>query len=148
MNTGFFAFSCLLAIKLIALQNIIRYPMQTFFVLVEPQYPENLGSVARAMKTMGFEHLILVNPCDYKSDPASWLAVGSEDILNNASVFEYFDEAVYDMDFIIGTSSKKRQVKFDYYEAEKIPVMIREKGNSIHSVALVFGREDYGWEVK
>lgn len=122
--------------------------MQTFFVLVEPQYPENLGSVARAMKTMGFEHLILVNPCDYKSDPASWLAVGSEDILNNASVFEYFDEAVYDMDFIIGTSSKKRQVKFDYYEAEKIPVMIREKGNSIHSVALVFGREDYGWEVK
>ena len=31
-------------------------------VLVEPSHPGNIGAAARAMKTMGLEHLYLVNP--------------------------------------------------------------------------------------
>ena len=33
---------------------------QTAFVLVRPHYPENVGASARAIKTMGFDKLILV----------------------------------------------------------------------------------------
>ena len=32
------------------------------FVLVRPHYPENVGAVARAMKTMGLTQLVLVRP--------------------------------------------------------------------------------------
>jgi TrmH family RNA methyltransferase len=34
------------------------------FVLFEPTHPGNIGSVARALKTMGFHELVLVNPPD------------------------------------------------------------------------------------
>ncbi|MFQ5584217.1 MAG: TrmH family RNA methyltransferase, partial [Calditrichia bacterium] len=37
-----------------------------FFVLVEPQHPGNIGAAARALKTMGFKKLVLVNPGNYK----------------------------------------------------------------------------------
>jgi tRNA C32,U32 (ribose-2'-O)-methylase TrmJ len=31
-------------------------------VLIEPEFPGNLGSVARAMGNMGFDELVLVDP--------------------------------------------------------------------------------------
>ena len=34
-------------------------------VLVEPRHPGNIGSAARAMKTMGIEQLVLVNPARF-----------------------------------------------------------------------------------
>ena len=41
------------------------------FVLVEPAHPGNIGSAARAIKTMGFRDLRVVNPWvkDYANDP-------------------------------------------------------------------------------
>ena len=36
--------------------------MNFTFILVEPAVPENIGAAARAIKTMGFKNLILVNP--------------------------------------------------------------------------------------
>ena len=52
-------------------------------VLVETSHPGNIGSVARAMKTMGFSDLFLVNPKDFPSKHAEALACGAEDILQN-----------------------------------------------------------------
>ena len=57
------------------------------FVLVEPAVPENIGASARAIKTMDFNSLVLINPCDHLSAPARWLAHGSHDILENAVTF-------------------------------------------------------------
>ena len=57
------------------------------FVLFEPTHPGNIGSVARALKTMGFSELVLVNP------PEEWLcadsralASGAQDVLHGARV--------------------------------------------------------------
>jgi tRNA/rRNA methyltransferase len=88
--------------------------------------------------------LRLVNPCDYLSVEARKLAHGSTEILSSAEVFESLDQAIQDIDFVIGTSAKNRRVKHDYHPADRLPAIIREKGSSIHSAGIVFGREEYG----
>jgi len=118
--------------------------MRVSFILVEPAVPENVGAAARAMKTMGFSEMRLVNPCDHLSDPARWLAHASNDILENAGVYPTFEEAVKDLDFIIGTSAKQRLVKEDYYPTRDIVKIILNKGISVQHVGIVFGREDSG----
>ncbi|RKD88380.1 tRNA/rRNA methyltransferase [Mangrovibacterium diazotrophicum] len=118
--------------------------MKVSFILVEPAVPENVGAAARAMKTMGFADMRLVNPCDHLSEPARWLAHASNDILENALVFPDFEEAVKDLDFIIGTSAKQRGVKEDYYSTRDLVKIIQTKGKSVKHLGIVFGREDSG----
>lgn len=118
--------------------------MKISFILVEPAVPENVGAAARAMKTMGFTDMRLVNPCDHLSDPARWLAHASNDILENAEVYASFEDAVHDLDFIIGTSAKQRLVKEDYYSTRDLVKIIQSKSDSVRHVGIVFGREDSG----
>jgi tRNA/rRNA methyltransferase len=118
--------------------------MQISFILVEPSTPENVGAAARALKTMGFDNLRLVNPCDHLSEPARWLAHASTDILENAEVFPTFREAVSGFDFIIGTSAKKRSVKHDYFPLPGLAAFLAEKESRISKIAIVFGREESG----
>jgi len=114
------------------------------FILVEPAVSENVGAAARAIKTMGFNDLILVNPCNYLEGPARWLAHGSIDILENAKVFSSLRAAVSAFDFVIGTTAKKRSVKYDYYPLTDLPALLNSKGGLIERPALVFGREESG----
>ena len=44
------------------------------FVLCRPQHPGNIGSAARAIKTMGFSDLRLVAPERYPAPEAQWMA--------------------------------------------------------------------------
>jgi len=118
--------------------------MNISFILVEPAVPENVGAAARAIKTMGFSQLVLVNPCDYLSGPASWLAHGSNEILENAVVFSSLNEALKEFDFVIGTSAKKRSVKYDYFPLPNLPELLISKGKTVQNVAVVFGREESG----
>lgn len=83
--------------------------MQIHFILVEPAVPENVGAAARAMKTMGFTSLRLVNTKAHLAEEASWLAHASNEILENAQEFKTLQEAIHDIDWIIGTSAKKEE---------------------------------------
>jgi tRNA/rRNA methyltransferase len=114
------------------------------FILVEPAVPENIGASARAIKTMGFNSLVLINPCDHLSAPARWLAHGSHDILENAVTFSTLTEVVPRYDFVIGTSAKRRSVKFDYFPLTGLSGFLQSKGRTIKHVAIVFGREESG----
>lgn len=118
--------------------------MEFTFILVEPAVPENVGATARAIKTMGFKNLALINPCEYLSGPARWLAHASEEILENALIFPTLHEAVQEFDFIIGTSAKRRSVKHDYLSLSKLPELLESKGNTVRRTAIVFGREESG----
>jgi tRNA/rRNA methyltransferase len=82
--------------------------MQIHFILVEPAVPENVGAAARAIKTMGFTSLRLVNTQAHKDERAGWLAHASNEILENADEFHTLKEATKDIDWIIGTSAKKK----------------------------------------
>jgi len=114
------------------------------FILVEPRLPENIGAAARAIKTMGFSELRLVNPADHLGERARWLAHGSNDILENARLFADLRQAVSDLDFTIACSAKRRAVKHDRYWIENLPELLRAKTESVHRVGVIFGREASG----
>ncbi len=118
--------------------------MDYYFILFEPAVPENVGASARALKTMGFSKLRLVHPCDFKDGKAQWLAHGSREILEKAQVFDDFKKAIEDLDFIVGTTSKKRRTNHDYYYPDHLKQIISNKEGSIARVGIVFGREESG----
>jgi len=118
--------------------------MEIVFILVEPSVPENIGAAARAIKTMSFNNLRLINPCDHLSINAIKLAHGSKDILDSAQIYHSLKDATADIDFIIGTSAKPRRVRQDYYPLNQLTEFLAKKGSTIQSVAIIFGREDRG----
>ena len=119
--------------------------MEIYFILVEPKVPGNIGASARAMKTMGFFNLRLVHPVeDHLHEKSRILAHGSNDILEKTQVFKSLEEAIKDIDFIIGTSAKDRRVNTKVYPVNSLKKVIDEKKGSIKSIAIVFGREESG----
>jgi tRNA/rRNA methyltransferase len=118
--------------------------MNIAFILVEPAVPENIGAAARAIKTMGFSDLRLVNPGDYTCDKALMLAHGSHDIIDNARVFASLNAALEGIDFSIATSAKQRWVKQDIIPSNNLKIFVDEKSKSINTLAIVFGGEESG----
>jgi tRNA/rRNA methyltransferase len=114
------------------------------FILVQPKVPENVGAAARALKTMGFSDLRIVNSTAHTAEEARRLAHGSTDILDQAAVFETLNEALHDCDFAIGTTARFRASRRDYHPPERLLDILREKGRAISHVAIVFGREETG----
>ena len=78
-------------------------------ILVKPKFPENIGSVARAMKNMGLSRLVVVNGSSPLYANAYKLASGAEDILERAEEFLTLREAVSEMGCVVGTTSRRRK---------------------------------------
>ena len=122
----------------VVLQNII-------VVLMEPAVPGNIGSSARALKTMGLSHLTIVNGPDFlSSGEARKMGHRSWDVLEGAKQVRSFDEAVSDANYVVGTTHRHR--------GKHLPKItpVRDSAREIAAraktgkVALVFGTEDYG----
>ena len=80
-------------------------------VLVKTSHPGNIGSTARAMKTMGLNKLTLVSPKDFPSDIANANAVGCVDILNHASVENNLADSIKESRLVVGFSARTRKSK-------------------------------------
>ena len=65
---------------------------QIDIILVETSHPGNIGSVARAMKTMGLKNLILVNPKEFPSKEAFMLSGNAQDVIEEAIVVDTLEE--------------------------------------------------------
>ena len=112
-------------------------------ILVRPRFPENVGSVARAMKNMGLNHLILVDGCSPLHFNAYKLASGAEDILERAEEFSTLKEAISQMGCVVGTTSragKERSPLLTPEDLAKKLVLLSAK----NPVGLVFGSEKEG----
>ena len=118
--------------------------MEICFILYKPAVPGNVGASARALKTMGFEHLRLIEPCDHLSFEAKMLAHGSNEILENAEVFNNFQNCVKDLDFLIGTTSRKRSAKVEYPIPGDVHTLILSKKSYLKKVGIIFGTEESG----
>lgn len=118
--------------------------MQLAFVLVEPKVPENVGAAARALCTMGFGELWLVNSDLHTRPEAHWLAHGSDHILDNARIFPDLAAVRNSVDLLMGTSAKPRHQRQDWHEPSRLRAVLASKGVSVATAALVFGREDRG----
>lgn len=116
-------------------------------ILVETSHPGNVGSVARALKTMGFQDLCLVNPkkSGMAHEPeAAALASGAVDLLQASSEESDLSDAVTGCTLVLGLTSRDREFGppgMDWPEARRRIVSQLSHGKR---VALMFGPERTG----
>lgn len=112
-------------------------------VLVNTSHPGNIGSAARAMKTMGLTELYLVTPERFPDPKAVEMSSGAADILDQAIVVNSLDEAIADATLVIGTSARSRSVPWPLITPREMGEKIKhESPNS--QIAIVFGHEQSG----
>ncbi|WP_314922773.1 tRNA (cytosine(32)/uridine(32)-2'-O)-methyltransferase TrmJ [Aeromonas piscicola] len=116
---------------------------QIRIVLVNTSHTGNMGSAARAMKTMGLTQLVLVDPQALPDDNAMALAAGASDVLANARIVSTLDEAIADCGLVIGTSARSRTLSWPMLDPREAGEKAVVEGVK-HPVALVFGRERTG----
>lgn len=112
-------------------------------VLVNTSHTGNIGSTARAMKTMGLSDLVLVDPVEQPDGKASALAAGAGDVLANAKTVATLEEAVADCGLVIGTSARSRTLPWPMLEPRECGEKLISEVSK-YPVALVFGRENNG----
>lgn len=114
-------------------------------VLVGTQHPGNIGSAARAMKTMGLSQLVLVAPEKTPDRDTQAMAAGADDLVAAAPVFATLAEAVADSRWVLGCTARSRRIQLEPLhprEAARRALAAAASG----PVALVFGRERTGLE--
>tara|TARA_B110000090_G_scaffold26749_1_gene27325 strand:+ start:116 stop:859 length:744 start_codon:yes stop_codon:yes gene_type:complete len=112
-------------------------------VLCRTSHPGNIGSTARAIKTMGFEHLTLVNPKQFPHPDADALAAGAEDILANATIVNSIEDALKDSHLIIGFTARQRELSQPHQNIREIAKGLKSESHS-KKIALLFGNETNG----
>ena len=112
-------------------------------VLVETSHTGNMGSVARAMKTMGLTNLWLVNPLVKPDSQAIALAAGASDVIGNAQIVDTLDEAISGCSLVVGTSARSRTLPWPMLDPRECGIKSVSEGQQT-PVALVFGRERVG----
>ncbi|MCP3322244.1 tRNA (cytosine(32)/uridine(32)-2'-O)-methyltransferase TrmJ [Aeromonas hydrophila] len=116
---------------------------QIRIVLVNTSHTGNMGSAARAMKTMGLSQMVLVDPQAQPDDNAYALAAGASDLLANTRIVSTLDEAIADCGLVIGTSARSRTLSWPMLDPREAGEKLVTEGMQ-HPVALVFGRERTG----
>jgi TrmH family RNA methyltransferase len=113
------------------------------FVLVEPSHPGNIGAVARAMKNMGLNQLVLVRPREFPHSEALARASGADDVLAQAKVVDSLAEGIAGCGFIAATTSRPRDGNFRVQDVrEAASRIVTETARS--PVAVLFGAERSG----
>ena len=112
-------------------------------VLCQTSHPGNIGSAARAMKTMGLKHLFLVKPLHFPDPQATALSTGAADLLASATVCNSLSEALSGCALAIGMSARKRQISHELVNV-RIAASRAASTASHQPVALVFGTEMSG----
>ena len=113
-------------------------------VLVETSHPGNIGSVARAMKTMGLSKLSLINPRKFPSGEANALSGNATDILENAQIYKTIEDAIKTSTFVYATSSRNRTIQWPTINVEEAAELILNQTTAEKEISILFGREDRG----
>ena len=117
------------------------------WVLVETSHPGNVGSAARALKTMGFSNLHLISPKIpgvAQTPEAIALASGAGDILESSQESPSLESAVKDCALVLGLTSRDREFgppAMNWQDARSL-IQAAVAGNQ--RVALLFGPERTG----
>ena len=85
--------------------------MQTRFILINTSHAGNVGAAARAMKTMGFDDLVLVAPRwsnVLRREETIQRASGALDVLEKCRIVDTLDEALNGMTHLCATAMTPR----------------------------------------
>ena len=114
-------------------------------VLVETSRPGNIGAAARAMKTMGFSDLVLVNPRfddAMQQEEAIAFASGAQDVMTSARIVGSFAEALEGCNFAAAVSARLREFSPPIVTPRNLAEqLVADQGLQ---AALVFGNERFG----
>lgn len=122
---------------------------QIRIVMVNTTHAGNIGAAARAMKNMGLNQLVLVDPIADLGEEAVSRASRADDILEAATVVATLEEAIADCHWVVGTSARSRHIPWPLIS----PRMCAAKASQLVDsgseddkpvIALVFGRESRG----
>jgi TrmH family RNA methyltransferase len=117
--------------------------MSIRIVLTRVSHPGNIGSAARAMKTMGLEQLCLVAPERFPATEATVMAAGADDVLDRARVFPDVRSAVADCGLVVGTTARARHLPWRIVEPREAAAEVAAAAAS-SDVAVLFGAERTG----
>lgn len=121
--------------------------LEIVFVMVGTTHTGNLGAAARAMKTMGFLQLRLVDTCAHLSAEALARSSGANDVLKSAQTYDTLDAAIADCRVVVGTSARARQLAVPLLSCREIAEEIGampQSSTETQRVAIVFGQERSG----
>lgn len=113
-------------------------------VLIRTTEAGNIGSAARAMKTMGLSRLALVEPAGFPSARATARASGADDLLADAMVVEELEQALGGCNLIMGTSVRLRDLPWPLLGPREAAEKAWEHRQTQGDVAVVFGSERSG----
>lgn len=113
--------------------------IQPCIILVNTFHPGNIGSVARAMKTMGLSDLRLVNPKNELNQDTWSMAAGAQAIAEQAQYFTSLASASLDLDLLVATSADQRKPERPMLDPEQSAKLCLQQ-----RVGLVFGGERDG----
>lgn len=118
--------------------------MKTRFVLIETSHAGNVGAVARAMRVMGFDDLVLVRPRwanVLRREETIQRASGALDVLRKARIVDSLDEALEGISYCCATAMTAR----DFGPPTCSPrEHLPELAQTQDRVAFLFGSERYG----
>jgi tRNA (cytidine32/uridine32-2'-O)-methyltransferase len=113
------------------------------FILVRTRFASNLGSAARAMKNMGFERLILVQPeCEVGIEARAYAMKGA-DILDRALFLPDMEAVTHQVGTLIGATGRFRQARPSLVDCRTLAGELAGKF-ATSSIGMVFGCEENG----
>jgi len=112
-------------------------------VLSHTSHPGNIGAAARAMKTMGFDDLVLVAPRHFPDPDATAMAAGAADVLQAARVVDTLEAAIAECTLAVGFSARGRDLSHAPAALRGLAPEILATAEA-GTVALVFGNETSG----
>jgi tRNA/rRNA methyltransferase len=117
------------------------------WVLVETSHPGNVGSAARALKTMGFSDLHLISPKIagiVQTSEAIALASGAVDVLESSQETSSLESAVQDCTLVLGLTSRDREFGPPALNWQAARPLVQAAIAANQQVALLFGPERTG----
>lgn len=113
-------------------------------VLHQPRYSENIGSAARAMRNMGMDQLVVVDPEDYDLNKVLKLATHvASDIVENCRICADLKDALAPYNYVVGTTARLGKQRLVINTPSKlakqlVPISIENR------IAILFGPENSG----
>jgi TrmH family RNA methyltransferase len=118
--------------------------MTVAVVLIEPQYPINVGYIARLMKNFGLKSLYLVRPNFDKAEAAKYSTHGNDVLVAAKTVT--LSELRKKFDILIGTTAiqaiSRLNILRESISAEQLAKIIH--GSSTKDFCILLGRESSG----
>ena len=114
-------------------------------ILVEPNGPLNVGSVARLCSNFEVDELIIVSPkCDVFSLEAKKMALKGQKFLENCKIFDDLESAIFDCDLVLASCGRVDVSKDSFFESSEDIFNWTISFKKINNLAIIFGREDRG----